>query len=600
MTAIADSNAYLNRERLLAQHQAALTLLQAQLSNPAITSVHWLDLACGRGQVLATLEKNLSEKARGKVHYFGYDVDQTYLRETERHALSLGLASVTAKIGDLQDFGLIVDEKRSFDFITLTNTVHEVRPVALASLLLESLSRLSETGCLFIYDMESIHPPELGAVPWTSAEFEAIISGLLDHLEIPNYLPEVGHWKHSSCEGWNVQVYRSHLGIDSDQLRSRLAASADATHEIILSLLSQKLAACRAALESLTRFGPRTKEEEDLKVQLLYTYWSLSRAGGLHLRHALFFSHLHNADPELLDLVVEAANQAGFEVLRPREFAVGGSDYSAAVQTMIHSSSALIALIDRPSLNIAFEIGFALGAGKDVLIIATPDSKIPSDLAGIRYFRVSGDTSRNTIPLSQTIGELELLSRPSLPARLSFRDELLACTTSHDFLASIDPQRFELLVRRFLESLGFESRSSKDERDMGYDFIVQEPNKGGLLLVEAKKYAFQTKVSTQHVYELLRQAQLLRVNSALLIAPSGFTPSAVALAERSSPKLTLLSLEQLLSLGKSKELLTVVAGASNPSPQPTLPERASDGAADSRFVSLEDGHGKKSRPIEQE
>jgi SAM-dependent methyltransferase len=178
MSTIADSTAFRDDSRLLVQHQAALTLLQGFLGNPSLSILRWLDLACGRGQIIAALDQNLSGEARSRIAYFAYDVQHRFVREVERAAGQLGLRGVEAKIGDLEDFGRLVDPTNRFDFITLTNTVHEVSPYILSNLLLDCLRRLTADGCLFIYDMESLDPLELGAIPWTRSEFADILQAL--------------------------------------------------------------------------------------------------------------------------------------------------------------------------------------------------------------------------------------------------------------------------------------------------------------------------------------------------------------------------------------------------------------------------------------
>lgn len=164
-----DSDAVLDPSRVLPQHQAALTLLQARLSNPAATSLAWLDLACGRGQIIATLDHTLSEKARAKIDFTGIDINDAFLRETARIADRLRFRSVETHLCALSLFDRVLPPETKYDFITLTNTVHEIEPPALAALLVDSVTRLSEKGSLYIYDMETINPPELGRrtlAPW--------------------------------------------------------------------------------------------------------------------------------------------------------------------------------------------------------------------------------------------------------------------------------------------------------------------------------------------------------------------------------------------------------------------------------------------------
>lgn len=280
MTPIADSNAVRDRDRVLPQHQAALTLLQARLSTPSATQVRWLDLACGRGQILASLDANLSDQARSKLEYWAYDLNSDYSRETMRTAQVLGFASLEFRVGDLTNFTHLLPADTRFDFITLTNTVHEFEPSQLARLLVDALSRLTDVGTLFIYDMERIVPPELGAVPWTRDEIRGIIFCILDALGASEYRPEVGLWVHRTTNGWNVQLQREHLGILQDAIAERMETAVAAGTGVIAAALSRRLDECRRALETLTRYGAATAEEEDDKQRLLFEFWALSRALG--------------------------------------------------------------------------------------------------------------------------------------------------------------------------------------------------------------------------------------------------------------------------------------------------------------------------------
>jgi len=278
LTTIADSNAFRDSNRVLPQHQAALTLLQGRLSVPGVPRHSWLDLACGRGQIIASLKANLSSEARAKIEYWAYDLDQDFARETRKTAERLGFASLQTRIGDLSDFDRIVPSSTLFDFITLTNTIHEIEPTRLATLLVNCVGRLTPTGSLFIYDMEKIKPPELGAVPWDRDDIRRIVLRMLDALGASNYRPEVGLWHHSTCNGWNVQLERQHLGAAREEVMARSPDAVRRTREEISELLRGRLVGCRASLETLTMYGAETAEEQENKERLLYEFWSLSRA----------------------------------------------------------------------------------------------------------------------------------------------------------------------------------------------------------------------------------------------------------------------------------------------------------------------------------
>jgi len=228
--------------------------------------------------MIASIDKNLSSALRAKILYHAFDADQRYLREAEETANSAGFAHVATDVGELVRLGRILASDLRFDFITFTNTVHEVSPGVLAKVLVECVSRLTDRGCLFIYDMETVNPPELGAIPWTSTEFAEIVNALLGALGVNSYEPGVGHWQHSSTEGWNVQIHRHYLGVGATTILNACDSATAAVTRTMSELLNRKLLACEASLESLTRFGAETPAEEDAKSRLLHTYWSLSRA----------------------------------------------------------------------------------------------------------------------------------------------------------------------------------------------------------------------------------------------------------------------------------------------------------------------------------
>lgn len=278
MAAIADSNAVRDRERLLPQHQAALTLLQDRLSAPGTPRLCWLDLACGRGQIIVSLDDNLSSEARAKIEYWAFDVNQDFTLETRKTAEHLGFASLETRVGDLSDFDRILPADVLFDFITLTNTVHEIEPVCLANLLVSCLGRLTDSGTLFIYDMERIKPPELGALPWNREDIRCIVHRMLDALGASAYRPEIGLWTHRTCNGWNVQLQRQYLNVSPADAAASKDMAVQETGNEISGLLQRRLKECRASLETLTTYGTETAEEQDDKERLLFEFWAITRA----------------------------------------------------------------------------------------------------------------------------------------------------------------------------------------------------------------------------------------------------------------------------------------------------------------------------------
>jgi len=276
MTSISDSDAFLNSQRILPQHQSAIQILMNILANPKMENVTWLDLACGKGQILSQLQLNLREEARNKVNYVGFDLNVEFGRLTERVARQLLFRTTHIEYGELENFSAIV-RRQSFDFITLTNTLHEIAPLMVPTILLDCIDHLSADGVLYVYDMESLQPPELGAVPWKCSEIQAILDSLLSAMGMKAYRPFAATWAHSRIQGWSFL-------IDKKLILAELSATPyreDATklaNEKVIEILERRRSECHSALESLTRFGATTEKESGQKVDLLYEYWSVQLA----------------------------------------------------------------------------------------------------------------------------------------------------------------------------------------------------------------------------------------------------------------------------------------------------------------------------------
>lgn len=277
MAVINDSDAYLNKDRLLAQHQAALSLLQGKLDRPGLTDLIWLDLGCGKGQIIVNLEHNIGDDARTKISYSAFDIIEEHLSITLKKAESLKFKSSNGKIGDISDFPNLFPVENKYDFITLTNSIHEFSPLLIPDILFESIVRLSSTGLLFVYDMESLPSLELGAITWTREEIHELLKSFFKNFDIQGYSPTPGRWNHSSCFGWNIQLSREYINLTDEELIKRKDKAIELTKQDIVTILKRKLDECEKSLESITKHGAETDEEEKSKQKLLYDFWSLNR-----------------------------------------------------------------------------------------------------------------------------------------------------------------------------------------------------------------------------------------------------------------------------------------------------------------------------------
>ena len=277
MSSIADANAFSDPARVLSQHQAALTLLQHRVSAPG-ARVEWLDLACGKGQIIASIDRVLSEECRSKIAYHAHDLNSEYARETERVAHGRGFKSFKSHVSELENFHRIIPESTAFDFITLINVTHELEPICLPGIFLNAIKRLSENGILYLYDLEQITPPELGAIPWRNVEIKQILNSMLSALGEEEYKPEVPCWPHSTCTAWGVVIDRTHIGLNNKELTDRSEAALEAGGTTIKKLLENKLRDCRSVLDSLAKYGSQTSGEAQDKERLLHELYAVPRA----------------------------------------------------------------------------------------------------------------------------------------------------------------------------------------------------------------------------------------------------------------------------------------------------------------------------------
>lgn len=278
MSAIADSSAVLVK-KILPQHHTAITLLGGLLAAPDTATVDWLDLACGKGQIISQFEQNIAEpEMRAKIAYNAYDIENDHARAAEQIARGLNFRAVVAKTGEMEDFERVFPAEQKFSFISFTNTVHELRPQSIGALLIALILRLDVKGVLYIYDMEALPFPELGAVPWLGEEFKKIVVGIVRDLGGQPASPLVQKWNHASCSGWSLNLQREYLQLSDDCILKNTDKAVNGASKTIAEIIVQKTQSTIKALEALTRFGSANEEENQGKIKLLYNFWGLQRA----------------------------------------------------------------------------------------------------------------------------------------------------------------------------------------------------------------------------------------------------------------------------------------------------------------------------------
>lgn len=274
---LSDSHA-VRQDRVLTQHQVALNLIRRFIQDPKVEEVTWLDLCCGRGQILFNVENVIPIERRTKIRYLGVDASLDYAREAEERASSL-FGGAKVEIIELQNFEKLLDSGQDFHVVTMTNSVHEISPKNLATTFVGALCRVKRDGVFFVYDMESLPVPELGAIPWKGIEVQRIFREILKAIGAPpECCPDVGVWPHRSCRCWDLQFHRGHIEIQSlEEFRDSMVACAE---NVISELLQEKMFDVSRALAVFARNRGMTEGERVQANAMLYDYWAISKALG--------------------------------------------------------------------------------------------------------------------------------------------------------------------------------------------------------------------------------------------------------------------------------------------------------------------------------
>lgn len=282
---LADSNSVLYEDRVLAQHQVVLGLMRQYTQDPSINSLNWLDLACGKGQILNNIEQVIPAERRNKINYIGFDVSKEFAQRTEKRAKEL-FVNPRVEICDLVFFEKYLNDSDKFDIITFTNTAHEITPKSLSETFVSATCRIDVNGFLYVYDMEQLPHPELGAITWNGKDIHRIFSNMLTSIGVKKEsLPDVAIWPHKSCTCWNLQLHRKHIKIDS--LNDKRIKMLEATEKSIEETLKNKFLNIHTQLDTISQYGSQTISEQEETIKLLFEYWAISKALGIPISKSM-------------------------------------------------------------------------------------------------------------------------------------------------------------------------------------------------------------------------------------------------------------------------------------------------------------------------
>jgi restriction system protein len=258
------------------------------------------------------------------------------------------------------------------------------------------------------------------------------------------------------------------------------------------------------------------------------------------------YAHSNSAVAKQLSMLL---NREHVFTVGPEQLGVGPS-CNAHVFSLIRRSSLFVALMDDPSPNVMFELGYALGASKQVLLMASPETPIPFDIGSLPVARYDNYDIRSAYEVADRFLSM-LIERPSVALSSgSGRQRLHYLLDNPDRLEEISPQEFESIVYEFFMELGFQMEGSTSSNEGGYDMRIRDIENGVDTIVEVKKYTRNGKIGVSSVHELIGRTVVSKAASAILIATGDFSASARSMAGKSPCPIKLLNLQQLLAISR--------------------------------------------------
>lgn len=252
-------------------------------------------------------------------------------------------------------------------------------------------------------------------------------------------------------------------------------------------------------------------------------------------------------ESEIIEYLEPNFNKLDLSLVVPNFEISNGANISSSITELINKCSYFICFYSNKNPNITFELGYALGKNKKVIIVADY-GELPFDMKDLAYINKNMppfDIASNIISFIET----ENVRNDDF---LKYRDsddpnvKLLMLSDSKDLLDSIDGSEFEALVFDWFQSRGFKTTKSEEYSRYGYDFEIDDEN-GETILIEVKKYSQNSRVSVGTINQLLGSMSVRGASKGIIVSSSEFTKSAEVYALCSDKKILLLTPTKLIS-----------------------------------------------------
>jgi restriction endonuclease len=256
-------------------------------------------------------------------------------------------------------------------------------------------------------------------------------------------------------------------------------------------------------------------------------------------------------DRALVTEVIDLLGQEGNEVVDPMAMEVA-RDISSQISSTLISSDAVVAIMTVGNPNIYYELGLAAGAGVPTLVVAPAHERLPIALTAVPYIQLIGDISRDAQAIARRVNEIGRPT-PALPRKFDSAEVALhAAVREPAILESLSPLGFGRLLLQMFRERGYAVKVEEQSSDIGVDFAIESQTPKAVILVQVKKLSRQSRVSVESIRQLQVAVSAAGARRGLLVATSGYTAAAVALAADSP--IILRTLDEVLAAKSESEL----------------------------------------------
>jgi nucleoside 2-deoxyribosyltransferase len=262
----------------------------------------------------------------------------------------------------------------------------------------------------------------------------------------------------------------------------------------------------------------------------------------------VFLSGPHGAYEDL-SLLADALGAEEMEVWRPDRLVPGtGTNQTEEVLSAIKRCDLFVALIYKAHPNVMFELGYALGAGKSVLLIRGSRGEIPFDVATLPALTIDRFDSRSISEAVQWIKQATVRSRPAIRDFQNAQEMLRRMCDDESFLDEVEPRAFEECIAKVFQEKGFRADLLSTRNDRGFDVEIRDFLPNEVVVVQVKKQNRNSRLSVSEVQRVVGSAVTARAARAIIVTSGGFTASAKFFADEAPIRVVLLTIDELADL----------------------------------------------------